>query len=75
MLESLSGIYEINKSKVSDGSEVFIENKNMPFWSMVGLLVKLSIASIPAAIIVIVLITLAWLKIGGFLVGFISALS
>jgi hypothetical protein len=35
--------------------KVTIQNINMPFWAMVGLLVKIAIASIPALIILGVL--------------------
>ena len=34
---------------------VSLQNFNMPFWAMVGLLIKVSIAAIPAAIILAIL--------------------
>lgn len=38
---------------------------DIPFWDLVFLLVRLSMAAIPAAIILVV----AWFIVGGFLVG------
>ena len=38
-----------------------VEDVNMPFTAMVGLMLKIAVASIPAAIIFIVLFACAWL--------------
>ena len=45
-------------------AEVLIKNFEMPFWSMVGLMIKWTFASIPAAIIVAVLVGLVMLLLG-----------
>lgn len=41
---------------------------DIPFWDLVFLLVKLSMAAIPAVIILAVV----WLIVGGFLVGLVT---
>jgi len=47
---------------MSDAREVVVVDVKIPFWSMVVLLVKWSIAAIPAFIILVVLATAAsWL--------------
>lgn len=40
---------------------VKVEDVNMPFTAMVGLMLKVAVASIPAAIIFIILFACAWL--------------
>lgn len=54
--------------------ETKIENFNMPFWSLVGFLIKMSIASIPAALIIAILIGLitALLALLGISIGAIG---
>ncbi|MBE0410024.1 MAG: hypothetical protein IBX69_09865 [Anaerolineales bacterium] len=47
----------------------------MPFWAMVGFLVKLSLASIPAMIILALLYFLVVAVLGGVLAGLFAAFS
>jgi len=47
-----------------------IENFNMPFWSLVGFLIKLSLASIPAMVVMFIILTI----IGVILFFVLSAL-
>jgi hypothetical protein len=58
-------------------AHVKVDNINMPFWALVGFLIKVSLASIPAFIILAILYTiivfllgLAGVAIGGVLGGF-----
>ena len=49
--------------------EVRIVDINMPFWSMVKFMVKLSLASIPAYIILVIIFAVIFLIFGGIFVG------
>jgi hypothetical protein len=49
--------------------EVRIIDFNMPFWSMVKFMVKLSLASIPAYIILVIIFAVIFLIFGGIFVG------
>jgi len=55
--------------KVYQRMEATVIDIKMPFWSMVVFLVKLSIAAIPAAIIVVVIYLSATALIGGLFAG------
>lgn len=48
-------------------TEVHITDIKMPFWSMVMFMVKASIASIPAFIILSIIATIIFSVIGGFI--------
>lgn len=54
-------------------SAVRIENINMPFWSLVGFLIKLSLASIPAMLILWVIFAVIALVLGGVFGGIFGA--
>ncbi len=49
--------------------EVIIKNFKMPFWSMVGFMIKWALASIPAIIILTIIVSFAISIIGGILAG------
>ena len=49
---------------MSDAREVVVVDVKIPFWSMVVLLVKWSIAAIPAVIILVILATAASMVLG-----------
>lgn len=49
-----------------DDNEVIITDIHMPFWSMVGFMVKWSIASIPAMIILALLMVALFAMFAGF---------
>lgn len=53
---------------------VKIEDINMPFGAMVGLMVKITLASIPAALIIATLWLLVTLVFGGMLAGCVQGL-
>lgn len=48
-----------------DYNRVVVVDVKMPFWSMVTFMVKWSIASIPAMIIIVLMGTIVFLVIGG----------
>lgn len=54
---------------VSQNMEVTVTDIKMPFWSMVIFLVKLSIAAIPAAIIIAIIYLGATALLGGLFAG------
>lgn len=56
---------------MDNSHKVSVENINMPFWSLVGFLVKVSLAVIPALFILAIVMVL----ILGLLFGFASILS
>lgn len=56
-------------------SAVRIENINMPFWSLVTFLIKLSLASIPAMLILWVIFAVIALVLGGVFGGIFGAFS
>lgn len=53
---------------------VSVVDINMPFWSMVKLMVKISLASIPAAIILGILFLVFYAILGALIVGTIGSL-
>jgi len=48
----------IRKKGVQDNYGVSIENFNMPFWSLVGMILKISFASVPAVVVMLFLVFL-----------------
>lgn len=50
----------------SESNEVVVTDIKMPFWSMVWFMVKWSIASIPAFIILIIILWLSFSFLAGF---------
>jgi hypothetical protein len=71
--ERLIGI-QVEAKREPAANRVRIENINMPFWAMVGFLIKLSLASIPAMIILSIIFGLIALLLGGVLSGVFGAL-
>ena len=60
---------------MADGSNlVTIRDIDVPFWRIVLILVKWSIASIPAMIILAILVTAISLLVGGLVAGILDAL-
>ena len=57
-------------SSPADPAEVVVTDIQMPFWSMVWFMVKWSLASIPAVIILFVLFAGLYLAFVGFMGGF-----
>lgn len=53
---------------------VSIVNFNMPFWALVGFMIKVALASIPAVIILAVLMVVIWSVLGGMLIALLSYL-
>lgn len=51
---------------------VKIENINMPFWALVGFMIKVTLASIPAMLILWVVFAILALVLGGVFGGFTS---
>ena len=51
---------------MSDAREVVVVDVKIPFWSMVVLLVKWSIAAIPAFVILVILGTVTSMVLGAF---------
>jgi ribosomal protein L40E len=73
MLLRLSGISQnVQESRVDISAETFIKDVEMPFFSMVIFMVKWAIASIPAAIILILISLLFWGCFGSALLAIIS---
>lgn len=54
---------------------VKIENVDMPFWALVGFMIKVTLASIPAMLILWVIFAVIALVLGGVFGGFFSAFS
>lgn len=78
MQQSLSTLASINAKSTKDGMDVYIQNMNMPFFSMMGFMIKWMIASIPAGIIVMVLFAFVFIAISllcGGLTGVLAVLS
>ena len=60
---------------MTNGAEaVTIRNIDVPFWRIVTILIKWSIAAIPAAIIVAILYALIFAILGGITVGVMEGL-
>jgi hypothetical protein len=58
----------------SDAEPVTIRNIDVPFWRIVMILIKWSIAAIPAAIIVAILYAVIFALVGGAAVGVMEVL-
>jgi AmiR/NasT family two-component response regulator len=71
MVELLSKQPQLSFGK--DEVHVKIENINMPFVAMVGFIIKASLASIPAAIILALIIGIISVIFGGALAGILSS--
>lgn len=56
-----------NEKKRREEKEVIVVDIHMPFWSMVTFMVKWSIASIPAILILVVLFAIIAAVLGGFM--------
>ncbi len=54
---------------------VKIENINMPFWALVGFMIKVTLASIPAMLILWVIFAIIALVLGGVFGGIFGAFS
>lgn len=67
ILESLAGLHAINRGQDADSMDVFVNDINMPFVSMIGFIIKWSIAAIPAGIILFLVGGLLFLVFGGSL--------
>lgn len=72
--ERLIGI-SVDTKREKGLSGVRIENINMPFWSLVGFLIKLSLASIPAMLILWVIFAIIALVLGGVFGVFLGPFS
>jgi hypothetical protein len=60
---------------VADGSNpITIRDIDVPFWRIVTILIKWSIAAIPAAIIITILYALIFALLGGIAVGILDAI-
>ena len=60
---------------MTNGAEaVTIRNIDIPFWRIVAILIKWSIAAIPAAIVIGILYTLIFAILGGITVGVMEGL-
>ncbi|HSD93621.1 MAG TPA: hypothetical protein VLB11_11425 [Methyloceanibacter sp.] len=60
---------------MADGSNpITIRDIDVPFWRIVTILIKWSIAAIPAAIIVTILYALIFALLGGIVVGILDAI-
>lgn len=67
IMDILQSIHVEQKNAANAIIHVKVENLNMPFWALVGFLVKVSIASIPAAIIFASMVFLFMALFGGIL--------
>jgi len=68
-LESLAGLSALSRRSTAETMDVFVNNINMPFWSMVGFILKWSIAAIPAGILFFILGVIAWIVIAAVFGG------
>jgi hypothetical protein len=73
MLESLSGLHAITERSREEQVNVNVVDINMPFGSMVGFIVKWSIASIPAALVLGAIGVVIWLLLMVVFGGVFSA--
>jgi len=69
----LTSIEKEQKNSRNTMLHVKIEDLNMPFVALIGFLIKLSIASIPAAIIIMIIYFFIVLIAGGLLGGVLGA--
>lgn len=78
MQQSLYSRASIDAKSSHDPMDVYIQNMNMPFFSMMGFIVKWMIASIPAGLIVTVFFAFVIIVISlfcGGLTGILTVLS
>ena len=60
---------------MADGSNpITIRDIDVPFWRIVTILIKWSVAAIPAAIIITVLYALIFALVGGIAVGILDSI-
>ena len=60
---------------MADGSNpITIRDIDIPFWRIVTILIKWSVAAIPAAIIITVLYALIFALVGGIAVGILDSI-
>ena len=65
---SVMGNNTSGKGKMYEGSNpVWIVDFNMPFWSIVGFMIKVAIASIPAMLVLTAISLALWLIFGGII--------
>jgi hypothetical protein len=69
MHESLARMSAVSRRSTAEAMDVFVTNINMPFWSMVGFILKWSIAAIPAGILFLIIGVLAWIVIAAVFGG------
>ena len=58
----------------NDAESIVIRDIDVPFWRIVTILIKWSIAAIPAAIVIAILYTLIFALVGGLAVGVMELL-
>jgi hypothetical protein len=58
----------------NDAEPIVIRDIDVPFWRIVTILIKWSIAAIPAAIVIAILYTLIFAVVGGLAVGVMELL-
>ena len=68
-LESLAGLSALNQRPAAEAMDVYVSNINMPFWAMVGFIIKWSIAAIPAGILMLIIGVLVWAVLAGLFGG------
>ena len=68
----LSTVEEIDSHLYHNFVKVKIEDINMPFVAVIGLMVKIALASIPAFIILAILIVILWVVYTVFLPAFFA---
>jgi hypothetical protein len=58
----------------NDAEPIVIRDIDVPFWRIVTILIKWSIAAIPAAIVIAILYTLIFALVGGLAMGVMELL-
>jgi hypothetical protein len=66
---TLEGLSALGRRSAAEAMDVYVTNVTMPFWAMVGFMIKWSIAAIPAGIILLVLTAMAWAVLAGLFGG------
>ncbi len=67
--ESVARLSAQSRRSTAEAMDVFVTNIKMPFWSMVGFILKWSIAAIPAGILFLIIGVLAWIAIAALFGG------
>lgn len=72
-------IEELNRTTAAlpdklNKQRVYVIDFNMPFIALVGFMVKVAIASIPAAIITAIVLAVLWTMLGGAILSALSAM-